>query len=514
MTHPRSSFAPRPPHAAAVLRPFRIPQCAIRNREAGMVAVLTLLIIALMTVMAAGLLAVGFQEARIATNEQGYIQALFNADAGSEEARMRLSPSAPAAMQITPVTNTAWRAYILSGHTLAEILTGLDPTYGKSAASGYTTNESTTNYNYYATVQGAGAITWGWARIQFKVNAGGNIVYLSAVDGTETTAASQVVGGTTVNNFPILWVTTRGVAGTAQREVRLELQPIVQTTTTQTQNTTTVVTDPFGQAGHGTNGVTIQSNGGTDSYKSSLGAYNANGNKFSNGNIGSDATAAQAIDNKGTVNGSAQAGPGANVASAIKNTGTITGTQGTEANTWNIPLSTIPNGIVNQGALTVSGNSTRTLSSGTYWFSSISVTGNGKINVTGPVKIYVTGSIDVGGNGIVNSTAGALPKNVLIYGTVDPNNAANETTSVSVHGNGNFYGAIYAPAAGITVDGTHGTVFGALTGKTVTMNNGKLHWDEDLLDLGATTSTVVTTTSTTTYSTTGFKRYLWNEALL
>ncbi len=102
----------------------------------------------------------------------------------------------------------------------------------------------------------------------------------------------------------------------------------------------------------------------------------------------------------------------------------------------------------------------------------------------------------------------------MIYGTADPNNAANETTSVSVHGNGNFYGAIYAPAAAITVDGTHGTVFGALTGQTVTLNNGLLHRDETLQNLCQTTSTVVTTRSTSTYSTTGSKRYLWNEAPL
>lgn len=81
-------------------------------------------------------------------------------------------------------------------------------------------------------------------------------------------------------------------------------------------------------------------------------------------------------------------------------------------------------------------------------------------------------------------------------------------------GNGAFYGAIYAPAADIALDGNNTAVYGALTGKTVTLNNGNIHWDQALLNLGQTTSVVVTSTSTTTYTNTGFRRYLWSEAML
>lgn len=483
----------------------------------GMVASVSILIVSLLTVLATGLIAVAFREARIGSSEQTYVQSLYNADAGLEEAKMRLSPTAPAAVQITPVANTAWRAYLLSGHTQAEIQAGLDPTYGKSAASGYTQSESTANYVFLNTVQAAGAISWGWARIAHKVNGAGQIVYLNSVDGTETAASSQTVNGQPVNNSPILQVTVRGVAGVNQREVRLELQPIVQTTTTQTQTTTTVVTDPFGDAAHGSTSLTLSGNAVTDSYNSTNGAYNVNGNKFSNGDVSTDGTAAQTIALSGNaiVNGNAAVGPGANVSSAIHTSGNavIAGTQSAESSAWNVPLSTIPAGIANQGALSISGNTTMNLPQGVYWFSSISVSGNAKINATGPVKIYVTGNISLSGNGV--QTASNNPPNTLIYGTVDPNNANNKCTSVTIDGNASFYGAIYAPAADVTINGASGAaIYGALTAKTVTLNSAAVHWDQALQNIGQITSTVVTTTNTTTYTTTGFKRYLWSESLL
>ncbi len=416
-----------------------------RGRGApGMVAAVSLMLVSLLTVLATGLIAVAYREARIGANEQTYVQALSNGDAGLEEAKMRLSPSAPAAVQITPIANTAWRAYILSGHTQAEIAVGLDPTYGKSAANGYTQSESTANYSFVNTVQGNNGIPWGWARIQYKVNGAGQIVYLNSVDGTETTAASQTVNGQPVNNYPVLLVSVRGTAGQAQREVRLELQPIVQTTTTTTDTTTTVVTNPFGNAAHGVAKVDV-ANGTTDSYNSNLGAYNENGNKGSNGDVSTDATAANVIQTgpNGVVNGSAMAGPGANLEGAITGSGTITGSQTTEANAWNLPLSTIPAGVANSGALSISGNTTMNLTTGVYWFSSISIGGNAKLNATGPVKIYVTGNISIGGNGI--GTANNKPPNILIYGTADPNNANNTCTSVSGAGTGRSMGPSTPP---------------------------------------------------------------------
>lgn len=478
----------------------------------GVVLVITVLLVGLLLVMGLTLINLASSDYQIANNESRSIQALYNADAGTEEAKMRLSPNAPtpACSSTTPTgprievgTSADWRAYLLSGHTQAEIQGGLDPTYGK-AAPNYTTTESTSNYLFCTTVQtGSNQIPWGWARIQHKFDGSGNILYQDAITGAETTSASQVVGGTTVNNPPILVVTTEGIQGSVRRMISVEYQPIVSTTTT----TNNVITDPFANAGHSTSTVTLTGNAYTDSYDSRLGAYNVNGNRGSNGDISTDSTAVGAItiDLNSTVNGDVLVGPGGNTATGVVNAGTITGTTTTEPSTWNLPLSTIPTGVVNQGPLSISGNTVRTLSEGTYWFSSLQVTGNGRLQVSGAVKIYVTGNINIGGNGV--ATANNAPPNLLIYGTVDPTNAANKTTSVNIHGNGNFYGAVYAPAAAIQVTGNAGA-YGSLTGASVTVNgNGGLHYDEALANLGR----FVTTTSSTTYTTTGFTRYSWRE---
>ncbi len=479
----------------------------------GVVLVITVLLVGLLLTMGLTLINLASSDYQIANNESRSIQALFNADAGTEEAKMRLSPNAPGGVYnattnpsgkgIPVGTSADWRAYLLSGHTQAEIQGGLDANYAK-AAPAYTANEGTSNYAYYTSVQtGLGTIPWGWARIQHKFNAGGNILYQDAVTGAETTSASQVVSGTTVYNPPLIVVTAEGIQGSVRRMISMEYQPIVSTTT----STNTVTTDPFSDAAHGSGPVTLSGNATTDSYDSRLGAYNVSGNLGTNGDISTDSTAngSVSLGSNNAINGSVLVGPGGNTATAVANGGTITGTLGTEAATWNLPLSTIPAGVSNQGPLSISGNTTRTLTEGTYWFSSISITGNGRLVTTGAVKIYVTGAINISGNGV--GTAGNLPTNLLVYGTVDPTNAANQTTSVAVTGNGNFYGAIYAPAAAITVTG-NGAVYGSLTGNSVNFSgNGGLHYDDALGNLGR----YVTTTTSTTYTTTGFTRYSWRE---
>jgi hypothetical protein len=127
-------------------------------------------------------------------------------------------------------------------------------------------------------------------------------------------------------------------------------------------------------------------------------------------------------------------------------------------------------------------------------YSSIAITGQAKLCITGKVEIYVTGDINIGGNGIANLSG--LPTNMMIY-------ALPTCATVSIHGNGDFYGAVYAPSSAIQVSG-NGSVYGALTGNTVQINgsNGaRLHYDEALGDLAA----------STTYATTGFSRYSWRE---
>ncbi|MBI4842140.1 MAG: hypothetical protein HY803_13910, partial [candidate division NC10 bacterium] len=331
----------------------------------GVMLIITMLLVGLLLVMGLTLINLASSDYQIANNESRSIQALYNADAGTEEAKMRLSPTnpptpvcsstTPTAPKIEVGTSANWRAYVLSGHSQSE-LPSLDPTYGK-AAPNYTTTESTSNYLYCTTVQtGSSQIPWGWARIQHKFNAAGNILYQDAITGNETTSSSQVVGSTTVYNPPIIVVTTEGIQGSVRRMISVEYQPIVSTTTT----TTDVITDPFGNAAHGVGPVTLTGNATTDSYDSRLGAYNVNGNLGTNGDISTDASGANSvtIESNSVVNGDVYVGTAANpAASAVTMNGTINGgTIQNEATTWNMPLSSIPAGVVNQGPLSIAGN--------------------------------------------------------------------------------------------------------------------------------------------------------------
>ena len=101
-------------------------------------------------------------------------------------------------------------------------------------------------------------------------------------------------------------------------------------------------------------------------------------------------------------------------------------------------------------------------------------------------RLWLKGGADISGNGVVN--AAQKPTNLLIYG-MPPNYypGVPGALDVKVRGNGQFYGAIYAPEAAITLGGAgaSGEVFGSLIGKTVTMdgNGTKIHYDEALAEI-------------------------------
>ncbi len=533
---------------APVIRSRRQP----RLGPPGVVLVLAVLLVGLLLVMGTSLINLASSDYQVASNESRSVQALFNADAGIEEAKMRLSPNAPGGFydattnptgkRIPVGTTSTWRAYIYSGSianpTVAQMqsaIQALDPTYGKQLWGDTSLSESTSNYAFYNTVQtGSNAIPWGWLRITLKVNSSGNPIYQNTLSGqgagvlvaTETTASTGTDSyGNSVTNYPIIIATAEGVQGSVRRMIAMEFLPEAPTTHSVTYTNTTLVTDPFSNAAHArgdvpTPGTVIALIGNmyTDSYDSRNGAYGGT-NVHTRGDISTDVTYNSAIDlgPNTSVSGNAAVGPGGDPTTGITGSGTITGSRTTETAAWNIPLSTIPTGVTNSGALSLSGSSTRSLPAGTYWFSSISIGGSAQLITTGAVKIYVTGSVDIGGNGIV--TAENKPPNFLLYGTRDPTStnpacvSTNCCTSIHIHGNGNFYGAVYAPYATITQDG-NGEVFGALTANVVTINgsiHGGIHYDEALGQLGETTTTTTTSSTSTSVTLVRYNRYSWRE---
>ena len=98
----------------------------------------------------------------------------------------------------------------------------------------------------------------------------------------------------------------------------------------------------------------------------------------------------------------------------------------------------------------------------------------------GSLTIYMAGATTtISGNGVVNDTAQA--KNFAYYGL--PSN-----TTISLTGNGAFYGTIYAPQANFSLKGSGNTSVDDFTGASITKSttmtgNFNFHYDESLIHL-------------------------------
>ncbi len=148
--------------------------------------------------------------------------------------------------------------------------------------------------------------------------------------------------------------------------------------------------------------------------------------------------------------------------------------------------------ITGDGNLTASGGSGLTIvapasgeGSVEIWIpGDLTITGNGAINIPAHVhvKFYIDGSVKIAGNGIVNKSL--LPGNVTLYGNHDP--TVNQT--MTVDGNGQFAGMIYAPNADVLVKGggSSGDMYGSIVADNIIFTGGtSLHYDEALSDIGA-----------------------------
>lgn len=225
--------------------------------------------------------------------------------------------------------------------------------------------------------------------------------------------------------------------------------------------------------------VTLTGNAATDAYNSSLGSYGGS-NVFSRGHVGTDSTTNSTVTLTGnaTVQGNVTTGVGSTPSSVIVTTGNAAITGTTSAATSSQNPQAVTTSVSSSGALSISGNTTVTLAAGTYNYSSLSITGNGRLRATGAVTIYVSGSISIAGNGI--STSSSQPPNMLIYET--------GTSNVSLSGNGSLYAGIYAPNSAVSNTG-NGTLYGAVVSRTYSQTgNGAIHYDEALQSVAGSSS--------------------------
>ncbi|MBI4549471.1 MAG: hypothetical protein HY714_00895 [Candidatus Omnitrophica bacterium] len=216
--------------------------------------------------------------------------------------------------------------------------------------------------------------------------------------------------------------------------------------------------------------IQLSGNVETDAYDSRNGAY-APATASSEGHIATNTIRAGFVMMSGNVNikGNATVGPNGNPLSVITMSG-YSKVWGTKSAAASLRTLTPVAACNNPTALSVAGNDTVSLAAGTHCFSSISVTGNGRLNVSGTATLTVNGNVNIAGNGV--GTSGNLPPNLTIN--------VSGSRSVAITGNGNFYGKVYAPQSSVNING-NGEFFGSFTGNSVAMSgNGKIHYDKAL----------------------------------
>jgi hypothetical protein len=219
-----------------------------------------------------------------------------------------------------------------------------------------------------------------------------------------------------------------------------------------------------------------------DSYDSDDGDYDP-GAATEDADIGTNSTDADAVWIKplGEVNGDVHVGvDAASPDLCVNNMGTITGEITSLDDPVLLPSVNIPSGLIELGDVWLDATQELVLDEGMYHLTDLDLFGSARIVCNGKVILFIDESTDgatpdirIGGNGIVNTSQ--IPANLALY-------CADDVVSVEISGNAAFYGGIYAPNADIALNA--GEVFGALVGRTVTLNgvNSAVHYDTALRD--------------------------------
>jgi len=352
----------------------------------------------------------------------------------------------------------------------------------------------------------------------------------------QVTSTSRLPNGATATVSGIISAPISAVSNTVETSV-------------ETSEMTTIVLPPGVIA---KDGLILNGNAKVDSYRSDLGAYNANiGSGRYEGQIGStnrgskgDAWANGPHNNDGsyTFNGNAHVtgkayttaapgsgrviinGPGMNPNNVVYSQPPLTfppvpAVPSPPASAADFTVNgsgktiTLPNGnykdvTVNGSSNTVTlpggtyedlianGNNTIVLGSSlgttTYNFRSFTLNGSTLLRIVGPVQINVANGMTYNGN--ESTTIGSLKPSDVKINVV--------SGSFTLNGSADAIGIVYAPNVNVNINGS-GDFFGSIVGNRITLNgNGDIHVDENSASSGVYYQQEVTTTTTTTTTTT------------
>ena len=243
---------------------------------------------------------------------------------------------------------------------------------------------------------------------------------------------------------------------------------------------------PFEWAAFGSDSVVMRNTGCTDSYNSDSGTY-ASTVISDGGNVGSNGYITLA--NTATINGDAQTSlPGGittdnsslvdgetNTSVPEQEMGFVTDAEYAEAKTnSNAPAGFSGGYSYNAAtnALSLNTDDTLVLTSGVYYFSSVTLGQQSAIKLApgAEVTIYMTGNMSLGQGSAINP-AGS-PADFLIY---------SKGTQLNINQGTEFRAAFWGPNTNIKIE-QNTEVYGALSGKSVRIvNSACIHFDRSLL---------------------------------
>jgi len=133
-------------------------------------------------------------------------------------------------------------------------------------------------------------------------------------------------------------------------------------------------------------------------------------------------------------------------------------------------------------SLLVEGQTVLTLSPGTYFFSSLTLSGGATIVVTDKTKIYLVGNFSFAGGGIVNQTNRPENLEIVAHPYAVPQDYVPPEDPIGIlTGGSQAAAAVYAPGFDLTLSGSGGFK-GAVIGGDVNISGIDFHFDESLLD--------------------------------
>lgn len=444
--------------------------------EKGFVLVTGLMLLFLITLMMVTAMGMLTSELRFASGDKISKQIFMIAEAGTEEARARLSSGL---IPDTDQSNPNWIRFI-----------GELP---KAQDKGFQTGNS--NHTRYDTIT-VPSLNY-VVKINHKINVSNQVLKW---DGTSENTST---GNT------IYVIESTGYNGSLSKNIRTEV----------TRGTSSL----FNHAVF-SNKITINGSGYTDSYDSRVQPW-SQATKKNNGNMGTNSITNNSVLLNGSiaVHGKVEIGPGGNTAddTVVLTNGSvfIDGGIVNEPNPKDMTPKTDPGGgsytnipsvingagiITNVGVGSTSGNvlingsnNVVNVPGGTWLLSGFTTNGSGNIlNIMGNTVIRVTGNFLMNGNNNITIQPGASltmyvegnltlngsnsvgqsskPEFCVIYGV------SSADRNYTLNGSSTFNGVVYAPKAKITVNGSS-DLFGSFISKEFLDNGtGKIHYDEAL----------------------------------